>query len=137
MKKIISIFLFLMIPIASFPGPKMTESIPQWEVFTVSFKTGKVYQNPYAEIPVDGTGDLIKVLFTGITGDAAGKTFTIKGYWNGGQEWRVNFSAPFSGKWKYESFSSDKSLNGKKGNLEVNAWTEEEKKSNPVRHGFV
>ena len=127
MKKLTSIFLLLMLSLASFPSPATPVSIHQWEVFTVTFNTRKEYKNPYAEIPVDGSEDLIKVLFTVITGDAAGKNFSVKGYWNGGQEWRVNFAAPFTGKWKYESFSSDKSLNGKKGSFQVNAWTEEEK----------
>lgn len=137
MKRLTSIFLFLMLSVASLPGSVAPEAIHQWEVFTVKLKTTKAYQNPYAEIPVDGSRDLINVLFTGLSGDAAGKTFNIPGYWNGGQEWRVSFAAPFSGKWKYETFSSDKNLNGKKGSFQVNGWTEEEKKANPVRHGFV
>jgi hypothetical protein len=135
MKRMTSLLLFLMITVASFSVPPTR--IHQWEVYTISLKTSKNYQNPYAGIPVDGSEDLVKAIFTATEGDAAGKSITVKGFWYGGNEWRVNFSAPATGKWRYETFSPDKSLNGKKGNFSVIEWTAEEKAANPVRHGFV
>ena len=59
------------------------------------------------------------------------------GFWNGGSEWRVNFSPPLTGSWKYASLSADRNMNGKRGNFDVVAWNEEEKNANPSRHGFV
>jgi hypothetical protein len=82
-------------------------------------------------------GDLLKVTFKGAGGDALNKEITIVGFWNGGSEWSVNFTPPFTGSWKYTTFSTDRSMNGKKGNLEVVAWAEDEKKGNPTRHGFI
>ena len=108
-----------------------------WEVISIPFKSTKAYQNPYADVSATSGKDLLKVTFNGTSGDASGKTITIVGFWNGGEEWKVNFAAPVAGRWNYVSSSSDRSMNGKKGNFEVLPWTEDEKKSNPTRHGFV
>jgi hypothetical protein len=113
------------------------ETIHQWDVYTISIKSGKVYSNPYKDIPVTNEGDLLKVTFLGTGGDALNSKITVVGFWNGGSEWRVNFTPPFTGSWKYNSISTDKSMNGKKGNFDVVAWSEEEKRDNPVRHGLI
>jgi hypothetical protein len=113
------------------------QSIHSWEVFSVSFKSAKAYANPYNEIPSIKGNDLLKVTFTGTGGDALNRNITIIGFWNGGSEWRVNFSSPFTGSWKYTSVSTDRSMNGKKGTIEVVAWTEEEKMANPARRGLI
>jgi hypothetical protein len=113
------------------------QPIHQWEVFTISFNSGKVPSNPYKEIPATKGGDLLTVTFTGTGGDALSKKITVVGFWNGGSVWCANFTAPFTGNWKYISSSSDKSMNGKKGSIDVVAWTEEDKNVNPVRHGLV
>lgn len=113
------------------------QTVHQWEVFSVSFKSAKKYVNPYNEIPATSGADLLKVIFTGTGGDALDRKITITGFWNGGSEWRVNFSPPVTGSWKYASVSTDRSMNGKKGNIEVIAWSDEEIKANPVRQGFI
>jgi len=113
------------------------EPVHQWEVFTVSFNSSKTYSNPYSDIPSAPGNDLLKVTFTGTAGDALNKSITLVGFWNGASEWRVNFTSPYTGSWKYITFSRDKSLNGKKGDFNVLAWNEEEKMANPVRHGLV
>ncbi len=113
------------------------EPLHQWEVFTVSFTSGKIYSNPYSDIPVAGGDDLLKVTFLGTGGEAMNKKITVVGFWDGGSVWRVNFTAPFTGSWKYSSQSADRKMNGKKGSFDVVAWTEEEKNAVPVRHGFI
>ncbi len=112
-------------------------TIKQWEVINISMISGKKYLNPYAEIPVSKGGDLLYVTFEGTSGEALGKKITITGFWNGGNEWRVNFAPPFTGGWKYKSISIDRNLNGKKGNFEVMPWEEVDKTANRTRHGFV
>lgn len=109
----------------------------QWDVITLSFTSSKTYQNPYLEIPMAVGNDLLKVTFTGISGDAKGKSYVLTGFWNEKREWKVNFAAPFCGRWSYVTSSTDRGLNGKKGNFEVIPWSEDEKKSNAVRRGFV
>lgn len=113
------------------------ETTHQWEVVTISFKSAKICSNPYTDIPATKGGDLLSVIFQGIGGDALNKKITVIGFWNGGSEWRVNFAAPFAGKWKYTAFSTDSKMNGKKGNFEIAAWNEEEKKANPTRRGLI
>lgn len=113
------------------------ETIHQWEVVQIKFKSGKEYSNPYNIIPATTGGDLLRITFEGIEGEALNKKITLAGFWNGGSEWCVNFAPPLTGKWKYTSFSADKSMNGKKGHLEVIAWSEEEKNVNPTRHGLI
>jgi Protein of unknown function (DUF4038)/Domain of unknown function (DUF5060)/Putative collagen-binding domain of a collagenase len=113
------------------------DTIHQWEVFSISFTSGKTYNNPYQDIPVSGGDDLLKVTFLGTGGEAMNKKITVVGFWDGGSVWRVNFTPPFTGSWKYSSQSADRKMNGKKGSFEVVAWTGEEKKAVPVRHGFI
>lgn len=113
------------------------ETIHQWEVVQIKFKSAKVYSNPYKDISATTGSDLLRVTFEGTRGEALNKKITLTGFWIGGSEWCVNFAAPFTGEWKYISISADRSMNGKKGLLEVVAWSEDEKNANPVRHGFV
>lgn len=113
------------------------QTIHKWEVFPVVFQAENQYENPYADIPVTHSGDLLEVNFTGIEGEASGKSLKVKGFWNGEKEWRVNFAPPFSGTWKYNSVSADAGLNEKSGTIKVMDWTDEERKSNPTRNGII
>ena len=72
------------------------ETIHQWSVYTISFKSAKDYPNPYADIPSQSNGDLLHVVFEGTTGAAMGKRITLVGFWDGGREWRVNFTPPYT-----------------------------------------
>lgn len=133
--KIQILMLSLVIPVNTICQTQ--SEIHPWEVLSVSFRSAKVSVNPYNEIPATKGNDLLMVTFTGTGGDALNRKITLVGFWNGGSEWCVNFSSPFIGSWKYISTSTDKSMNGKRGNIEVISWTEEEKSANPVRHGLV
>ena len=113
------------------------ETLHPWEVYTLSFKSDKKYTNPYTDIPLTKKADLLKVSFKGTGGDAMDKEITVIGFWNGGSEWCANFTPPVTGSWEYNTSSTDRSMNGKKGKLEVVDWSDEEKNANPVRHGFV
>src|ERR1035437_1629366 len=113
------------------------EIIHPWDVYTLTFKSDKKFANPYKDIPLTKNNDLLKVSFKGTGGDALAKEITVIGFWNGGSEWCANFTPPATGSWEYRSSSTDRSMNGKKGKLEVVPWSDEEKNSNPVRHGFV
>src|SRR5664279_3558759 len=113
------------------------EIIHPWQVYTLSFKSAKDYSNPYKDIPLTKNADLLKITFMGTDGDAINREITIIGFWNGGSEWCANFTPPATGRWEYKTSSTDRSLNGKKGKLDVVTWSDEEKNSNPVRHGFV
>ncbi len=114
-----------------------SQQVHRWEVYPIVFTANGKYSNPYAEIPIQKSGDLLRVTFTGTDGEAKDKTIEIAGFWNGGNEWKVNFAAPHTGTWKYTSFSTDDGLNGITGEIKVVEWSEKELKSNPVRNGFI
>lgn len=111
-------------------------SVKQWEVYELTLTAKGKYPNPYAEIPVTDDG-LVRAAFTGIKGAAKGMTFTVYGFWDGGQTWKVRFAPPTTGTWEYRSSSKDKGLNNATGTLEARAWSENEKERNPVRRGFI
>jgi hypothetical protein len=113
------------------------ETIHQWSVYTVSFKSARDNPNPYADIPSQPGGDVLHVIFEGTNGEAMGKRIILIGFWNGGREWKVNFTPPYTGNWKFISVASDKSMNGKRGSFEVIPWTDEEKSANPTRRGLI
>jgi hypothetical protein len=69
-------------------------TIHRWEVLTIAFKSQNDYANPYFDIPVNTDEDLLKVIFTGNSGEARGKQYSLVAFWNGGKEWKVNFAAP-------------------------------------------
>ena len=129
--------ILILISLSLITGSVKSEIIHPWDVYTLSFKSGKNYSNPYKDIPLTKNGDLLKVTFLGTSGDAINKEITIIGFWNGGSEWCVNFTPPEAGSWEYKTASTDRSMNGKKGKLEVVTWSDEEKNANPVNHGFV
>ncbi len=113
------------------------QPIHEWEVKTLSFTANDIYSNPYGDIPVDGSEDLLSVTFTGLEGKAKGKKITLKGFWNGNNVWSVNFAPPYTGLWNYKTTSSDKKLQGKSGKIQVVAWSMSERESNPTRNGPI
>ncbi len=135
--KINRCFIYSFVLLSLISSILKAETIHQWDVFNLKLTSSKKYLNPYLDIPVAGNADLLKVTFEGTSGEALGKKITITGFWNGGNMWGVNFAPPYTGTWKYKSVSADRSLNGKKGDLEVIAWDEAGKASNMTRHGFV
>jgi hypothetical protein len=109
----------------------------KWEVFELKLKAKRQYQNPYAAIAADTKEGLVQVVFTGTDGEAKGKKLTVLGFWDGGQNWKVRFSAPFTGSWIYQSLSKDPGLTNVKGKLEVVDWAQEALLQNVTRHGLV
>jgi hypothetical protein len=134
-------YLFLIVILAFLLSSNYTvaqQRLKKWEVFEITLKSKKKYANPYAEMPVNIQGDrLLKVQFTGISGDAKGQSITVFGFWFGAQTWKVRFAPPATGTWEYLSASSDRGLNNAKGKIEVANWNEAEKIANPTRRGLV
>jgi hypothetical protein len=111
-----------------------TESM---EVFEVSLTAAKSIDNPYGQVPVDGSADYLEVLFSGVSGAAAGERITVKGFWYGDNTWKVRFTPPLEGTWEYESFSEDQGMNNLTGNIVVSGWEDYAMKENPVRRGMI
>src|ERR1022692_1134752 len=98
-----------------------------WEKQELSFTASRTFANPY-------TGAIVWV-------DLSGPGFhkRVYGFWDGGQTFRVRVLATQPGTWKWTSGSSpaDPGLAGKTGTFSAIAWTEEEKRENPLRRGFL
>lgn len=76
-----------------------------------SFTSTKVYENP-------NKGVNFEIIFSGPNGELINQA----GYWDGGMEFKVRFSAPSLGNWTYETISSDvynEGLHGEKGSFFV------------------
>jgi hypothetical protein len=113
------------------------QQIHLWEVKTLSFEAERIPSNAYAGIPVNGGSDVLAINFKGIKGEAKDKEIKLTGFWDGENIWSVNFAPPYTGTWQYLTVSSDRKLNKKTGTIEVAAWTEEERHSNPTRNGPI
>jgi len=131
--KIVGLFVFLAAVIFN----AKSQQLHKWEVQPIVFTANGQYSNPYAEIPDPKSEDLLRVTFKGVDGEAKDKIIEIVGFWDGGNEWKVNFAAPCTGTWEYASSSDDKGLNGVTGTIEVAEWSDEELEANPVRRGFI
>ncbi len=114
-----------------------SDNLGTWEVFEISLKVSHQYKNPYVECLNKGQKPLVSARFEGVSGDAAHKTIVVPGFWDGGSTWKIRFTPPYSGTWRYETFSGDKGENQKKGEIIVTGWSEEEKNANPTRRGFI
>jgi len=113
------------------------DTVRQWEVFEIEMTARNVYSNPYVNGLLDDGDGLVEVTFTGVSGEAGGMNYKLTGFWDGAKSWKVRFAPPASGIWSYESISKDPGLNGITGTFTCTEWTEEEKKANPLRRGFI
>jgi hypothetical protein len=113
------------------------QTVGQWEVFEMSMTAHTAYANAYVDGLSASGRPLVQVTFSGVDGEAQGRRYTVAGFWDGGQTWKVRFAPPAPGEWSYVSASGDAGLNGITGTLRATAWTVADLKANPARHGFV
>jgi hypothetical protein len=109
-----------------------TSSLPAvthtWEVQELELRAARTYANPYKDVEC----------WVELKGPGFAKR--AYGFWDGGNLFRVRVVATAPGKWSWTSGSNqpaDSGLNGKSGSFAAQAWTEEEKRQNPVRRGFL
>ncbi len=112
-------------------------AVKTWDVYEIILKSADVLKNPYISCLEEGKPAYVKSIFTCTSGPGLGKKITIAGFWDGNDIWKIRFAPPLSGIWKYETISGNRKMNGKKGQLTVTDWTEDEKAANPTRRGFI
>lgn len=122
---------------ACFANAEDSPEVRQWQVFEVEMAAAKDQMNPYVAYLQEGRPARVRVHFTGVSGKAAGQEIVVSGFWDGGVTWKARFAPPMPGVWTFESRSDDPNLNGVTGGLTCTTWSEEEKKANPTRRGFV
>ncbi|MBN1108580.1 MAG: DUF4038 domain-containing protein [Bacteroidales bacterium] len=111
-----------------------TSTIPDTELFRVvelSFEASDPCSNPYVNGP-----ELI-ASFRGISGEAAGSKYTVYGFWDGGNIWKLRFSPTKTGEWEYRTVSPDKGLNNRRGKFKAISPTSDKLSSNILYHGFL
>jgi Protein of unknown function (DUF4038)/Domain of unknown function (DUF5060) len=99
-----------------------------WELQEITLHADRQYSNPYVDV-------LCWVELSG-----PGFSGRVYGFWDGGDTFRVRIVATAPGKWHWTSGSNqpdDRGLNGKSGAFAAQEWTDEEKRANPNRHGFL
>ncbi len=106
-------------------------SVKTFRVFELALGAASPGTQPYANGPtVTGT-------FTGTSGAALGKTLVAKGFWDGGNVWRIRFAPTATGDWSYQTISADAGLNGIAGSVTAVAPSNAEVESNPLYRGFL
>jgi hypothetical protein len=99
-----------------------------WETVEVALEAARDYANPYVDCEV-------WVILRG----PDGSTRRVWGFWDGGRTFRVRMTGVLPGQWEWQSHSDpqDAGLAGRSGSFTARAWSEEEKRENPNRRGFI
>jgi hypothetical protein len=77
----------------------------KYERFEHTFTSSKDYQNALYDVAQ------FDITFT----SSSGREKTVRGFWDGGRDWKVRFMPDEVGEWHYKSISSDKSNSGLHG----------------------
>jgi hypothetical protein len=130
MKKILhpAWFICVFLALASAPAQAVEPSVHVWEMQEIELLASRPYSNPYTEVE------------TWIELKGPGFDKRVYGFWDGGDVHRIRFVATAPGEWTWTTGSNhpeDDRLNGKTGRLKAHDWTEEEKRANPNRRGFL
>ena len=98
-----------------------------WEKQELTFTAERTYANTYTDV----------IVWVDLVGPGFSKR--VYGFWDGGQTFHLRVLATEPGTWRWTSGSlpEDPGLSGKSGAFEAVAWTEEEKRENPVRRGMI
>ena len=98
-----------------------------WEKQELTFTALNTYRNSYTDVTV----------WIDLTGPGFSKR--IYGFWDGGRTFHLRLVATQPGTWSWKSGSDpeDPGLSGKSGSFKAIDWTVDEKKENPLRHGFI
>ena len=96
-----------------------------WRAVELSFESEKAYADPFSDVTVD------LLLF------GNGRLYTVPGFWDGGNTWRVRFVCPSAGEWQCKTVCSDEAnekLNGRTARVECAAYGGD---LDIYKHGFV
>ena len=104
---------------------EQTLSAETWRAIELSFESGKTYADPFNDVTLD------LLLYGG------GRLYTVPGFWDGGNMWRVRFVCPAAGTWQCRTVCSDEAndaLHGRTAQVACAAYTGD---LDIYKHGFV
>ncbi len=96
-----------------------------WVAEEITLISDKTYLDPFYDVDVD-----LK-LTNGTT------TYTVPGFWDGGDVWRIRFMCPSAGVWTYETVCTDTENTGLHGITGAVKCTEYSGDLDIYKHGFV
>ena len=98
-----------------------------WEKQELTLTSANAFGNPYTDV----------VVWVDLKGPDFSKR--VYGFWDGGRTFKVRLVATKPGHWTWTSGSQpqDPGLGGKTGSFDAIDWSEEEKKENSLRRGFL
>src|SRR3984893_18860965 len=120
---------FSLLLVSLFTGNAIAAAPPVhvWEKQEAMFTSTRTWANPYTDVTV--------------WVDVKGPNFRKRsyGFCDGQQAFRVRFLAPTPGQWRWKSGPNptDPGLSGRHGEFKAVAWSEEEKRENPLRRGLL
>lgn len=106
LKLIMLVTTLLLTPGAGWAQKSSTEDpTPKWSTTEITLTAGRDYRNPYTQTGVTAT-------FSG-----PGGSKTVRGFWDGGNVWKIRFTSTAEGTWTYTTSSPDPGLNNKSGTI--------------------
>jgi hypothetical protein len=91
------LFFLVILPLGS-----LLAVTPVWTKHEIQFKSDKLYDNPIYNVKD------FRVTFTA----PSGRERIVRGFWDGGYDWKVRFMPDETGVWNYRAVCSDKSNTG-------------------------
>ena len=77
-----------------------------WEPVELNFTVSTASLNPYSETISENSIPYLSAEFE--CKSCSVKKLVIPGFWDGGNNWKIRFSAPEPGTWTYRTSSQDK-----------------------------
>ena len=104
---------------------EQTLTAETWRAVELTLKSKKTYADPFDDVTLD------LQLF------GNGRLYTVPGFWDGGNTWRVRFVCPAAGTWQCKTVCSDTknaALHGRTATVECKAYSGD---LEVYKHGFV
>ena len=79
--------------------------VEQWGVQEVTVRSSRSYNNPFADVRLQGSFR------------SQGKEITVDGFYDGVHTWKIRFMPETAGNWTFTTISADPELNGKTGSF--------------------
>lgn len=105
--------------------PEQTLSAEAWVAVEISYESEKSYADPFNDADID-------LLLCG-----NGRLYTVPGFWDGGNTWKVRFVCPSAGEWYFKTVCTDTentSLHNRTGKVVCSEYSGE---YDIYKHGFV
>jgi len=103
------------------------DPVTTFRVYEISLDATSPSALPYRD------GPTLSATFT----HTSGTNFTVNGFWDGGNTWRLRFAPNLPGAWTWSTSSTDAGLTGISSNFSAMTATSSELEANPLLHGFI